>query len=189
MTPDWIHSNFIITGPYELYRNQYYEIPVSNVTEYNQQTLQLQLVSPGILSSTDSVTVTITVAMDTKVANKEDQDPQFGISDEKSFIGFQIPDRGNYHKLSPCLGDEADIINATLTNQKFGSGSLVASRCYSSEVRLQIKLKEKWGSCHTEHNEGYTNIANYQHQLDLSEGLYLEMYRSKLVKDIALSIS
>ena len=79
MTPDWIHSNFIITGPFTLYP-QYYEIPASTVA--NQQTLQLQLISPGILSSTDGISVTITVAMDTEVA-QGDHDPKFGISDGK----------------------------------------------------------------------------------------------------------
>ena len=52
MTPDWIHSNFIITRPFTLYP-QYYEIPAGAVA--NQRTLQLQLISPGILSSTDGI--------------------------------------------------------------------------------------------------------------------------------------
>ncbi|XP_065916433.1 uncharacterized protein [Dysidea avara] len=79
MTPDWIHSYFTITGPFTLYP-QYYEIPAGTVA--HQQTLQLQLVAPGILSTTDSITVTITVAMDTGVA-QGDHDPRFGISDGK----------------------------------------------------------------------------------------------------------
>ena len=87
-------------------------------------------------------------------------------------------DKGNYPALSPCFGNEADINNKLFTNLKSGAGSLVASRKYSSEVRLQIRPKERWGSCHTEHDEGYTNIANYQRKLDLSQGLYLEMYRA-----------
>ena len=32
------------------------------------------------------------------------------------------------------------------------------------------------GLCHTEHDEGYTNIANYQQLLDASKGLYLEWH-------------
>ena len=47
---------------------------------------------------------------------------------------------------------------------------------YSSEVKIQIKPGEKWGSCHTEHDEGYVFIANYQRNLDLTKGLYLDMY-------------
>jgi len=175
MTPDWIHSKFTITGPFTLYP-QYYEIPAGAVT--HQQTLQLQLISPGILPSTDGITVTITVAMDTEVA-QGDHDPGFGISDRKLFIGFRTPDKGNYHKISPCHGLEADINNKILTNHNsISTVSLVKSRNYSSEIRLQIRPKERWGSCHTEHDEGYTNTANYQHKLDLGQGLYFEMYHA-----------
>ena len=115
--------------------------------------------------------------MDTVVA-QADHDPRFGISDGKSFLGFLMPDKGNYPTLAPCYGTEADIVNKILLNAKTGTGSLVSSRKYSSEIQLQIRPKERWGSCHTEHDEGYTNIAKYQHHLDLSQGLYLEMYRA-----------
>ena len=99
------------------------------------------MISPGILSSTDDITVIITVAMDTVVA-QGDHDPKFGISDGKSFIGFQILDKGNYHNLSSCYSNEADIINKIFTNIKAGTGSFVVSRKYVSEVKLQIRPKE-----------------------------------------------
>ena len=41
-----------------------------------------------------------------------------------------------------------------------------------------MKPNDRWGSCHTEHDEGVVNIANYQHQLDITKGLYLQMYRA-----------
>ena len=40
---------------------------------------------------------------------------------------------------------------------------------------IQIKPCEKWGSCHT---EGFVFIANYQRNLDLTKGLYFDVYRS-----------
>jgi len=58
-----------------------------------------------------------------------------------------------------------------------GNGVLVASRRYSSKIKLQFRPTERWGSCHTEHDEGYTSIANYQHTLDLTTGLFFEFYR------------
>ena len=115
--------------------------------------------------------------MDTVVA-QADHDPRFGISDGKSFIGFVMHEKGNYGSLSPCFGTEADIVNKIFSSKKDGAGSLVSSRKYSSEIQLQIRPKERWGSCHTEHAEGYTNSVKYQHHLNLSQGLYLEMYRS-----------
>ena len=174
MTPDWIYSNFTKPATFSVYP-EYYEILPGGVA--HQQTLQFQLVPPGTLSSTDSITVSITIAMDTVVA-EQDHDPRFGISDGKSFIGFFMTDKGNWDITSPCHGIEADIVNKILSNVKRGIGHLVSSQKYSSEIRLQIRPRERWGSCHTEHDEGYTNTAKYQHHLDLSQGLYLEMYRA-----------
>ena len=54
----------------------------------------------------------------------------------------------------------------------------MSSREYSSEITIQIKPNDQWGSCHTEHDEGLINIVNYQHKLDITKGLYLQMYRS-----------
>ena len=33
------------------------------------------------------------------------------------------------------------------------------------------------GLCHTEHDEGYVNIQDYQTSLDLSKAIYFEIYR------------
>ena len=43
---------------------------------------------------------------------------------------------------------------------------------------MQVKPNDQWGSCHTEHDEGLVNIVNYQSKLDITKGLYLQMYRS-----------
>ena len=130
---------------------------------------------PDVLTTTDSVTVTITVAMDTVLANSADHDPSFGISDGVHFVGFLQPDKTNYHG-GPCQHIEGNRGNGILLNAIQINSPTVASRKYSSETMLQIRPAERWGSCHTEHDEGYTNIANYQHLLDLTKGLYLEMY-------------
>ena len=44
---------------------------------------------------------------------------------------------------------------------------------------MQIKPKEKWGSCHTEHDEGYVNIQDHQSSLDLTKTLYFEVYHGE----------
>ena len=120
----------------------------------------------------------MTIAMDTALADGGDHDPSFGISDGKSFIGYVIPDPRNCQDKSPCRKKEGDIVDDILTDISGGdSTALVTSRSYSSEVELQIRPTEQWGSCHTEHDEGYTNIGNYQCKLDLTNGLYLEMYQ------------
>ena len=67
MSPKWIHSNAVITGPHALYP-QYLEILPTTGVGY-QRALQVQLVAPNILTSTDSVTVTVTVAIDVSYAS------------------------------------------------------------------------------------------------------------------------
>ena len=176
MTPSWLHRHYsTINGPHSL-NPQYLEFLPSTVAR--QQILQVQLVAPNVLTSTQSISVTLTIAMDTALADSGDHDPSFGISDGKSFVGFQIPDKGNYGNTSPCRRHEGDDVSGILTNENNANGPLVTSRLYSSEIKVQIRPSEQWGSCHTEHDEGYTNIGNYQRKLDLTNGLYLEMYRA-----------
>jgi len=177
MTPKWIQNYSTITGPHVLHPH-YFEI--SRTTGVNwQQALQVQLVPPGILATTDSVTITITVAMDTVLADSTDHDPLFGISDDSYFVGLQQTDQTNYHAFSPCRHLEGDKDGILLKNVIDSNGPLVASRAFTSEAKIQIRPIERWGSCHTENDGGYTNIVNYQHQLDLSKGLYLEVYRNE----------
>ena len=171
MTPKWIHSNAVITGPHALYP-QYFAVLPNNGENY-QRSIQIQLVAPNTLTSTDSVTVTVTVAVDVTYASNNDHDPIIGISDGLSFIGFITHDKAS----SPCNHHEGDSSFGVLQNRNSLTGPVVTSRRYSSEVKIQIRPAEQWGSCHTEHDEGYTNIANYQRLLDPSKGLYLEWYR------------
>ena len=148
MTPKWIENNAVITGPHALYP-QYFEIlPTTGVN--NQRALQIPLVTPNILTSTDSVTVTVTVAMDVSYASSNDHDPNVGISDGISFIGTHVADRSAH----PCLITEGDSSTTVLTSINHIYGPTVTSRRYSSEIKIQLKPAEQWGSCHTEHDGG-----------------------------------
>ena len=85
-------------------------------------------------------------------------------------------DKGNYAARPPCYLTEADNINNVLANVYYIAGQKPNSpKGYSSEVKIHIKPCDKWGSCH---DEGYVFIANYQCNLDLTKGLYLDMYRN-----------
>ena len=140
--------------------------------------IQAELIAPNVLTATDSVVVTLTVAMDTVLADRRDHDPTFGISDGSSFVGFQAVDKGNYGDHSPCYNIEGDATNTNLNNRvRDITGTKVNSRHYSSEITIQIKPNDQWGSCHTEHDEGHVNIVSYQRRLDFTKGLYLQMYR------------
>ena len=174
MTPKWLHKHSTIAVNYTLHP-QYLEVAVTGRPKF-KKVLQVKLVAPGILKSTDIIGVTMTIAMDTELANAGDHDPSFGISDGKSFVGYTAPDKIHYVNTSPCRHVEGDIITGTIQNYVRIEGPQVATQSYSSEITLQFRPTEKWGSCHTEHGNGYVNIANYQHQLDITKGLYLQMY-------------
>ena len=177
MTPKWLHKHASITGKYTLYP-YYLELHPTTVIgkpEY-QLALEVKLVDPYILKITDYVSVTVTIAMDTKLANDGDHDPSFGISDGKSFVGFTAYDKSNYKKHSPCTHIEGKTSGGLLQNLAHKKGPRITSKSYSSEIKLQFRPAENWGSCHTEHNEGYVNIAHYYHYLDITNGLYLQMY-------------
>ena len=177
MAPRWLHKHAIITGNYTVYPH-YLELAPTTVLgqpEF-QLALQVKLVTPDIVRSTDDVTVAVTIAMDTSLANSEDHDPSFGISDGKHFVGFATYDKDNYKDLPPCQHIEGETITGLLQNKRFMEGPLVTSQRYPGEIKLQFRPTEKWGLCHTEQTEGYVNIASYQHQLDITKGLYLQMY-------------
>ena len=175
MTPDWLYKHSTVTKPFTV-QPEYLEILSGK--NVNERLIQAELIAPNILTATDSVVVTLTIAMDTVLADSADHDPTFGISDGTSFVGFVVVDKGNYVSSAPCYNWEGDITANRLQNIiQDNSGVKVSSRQYSSVVTIQIKPNDQWGSCHTEHDEGYVRINNFQHKLDLTKGLYFEMYR------------
>ena len=177
MTPKWLHKYAYFSGNYSLHP-QYLEVGATTVLRQPkiEQAIDVKLVPPYILQETDNVVVTLTIAMDTKLADKRDHDPSFGISDGKHFIGFRAHDRSNYKNYSPCQHIEGENIGGLLKHLRHVGGPLVSSHTYSSEIKLRFRPTEHWGACHTEHDEGYVNVANYYNKLDLTKGLYLQMY-------------
>ena len=66
----------------------YFEIDPSTGAKY-QRAMHITLVDPNVLTYTDSVTVTIKFALDTTIAQSDNHDPIFGISDKNNFLGFK----------------------------------------------------------------------------------------------------
>ena len=171
MTPKWIDKNAILTVSHALYPEYFEILPTTGVD--NQQALQIQLVAPKLLKSTDVVTISLNVALDASYASNNDHDPNIGISDGKHFIGIQASDRHTH----PCIIAEGDSSTTVLSSTNLHRGPAVENSArYSSEIKIQLKPAEQWGSCHTEHDGGYTNVGNYQRLLDPSNGLYFEIY-------------
>jgi len=178
MTPKWLTKHATIHGSYT-YKPNYLEILAGNAQGH---ALQVQLVPPGVLTNDDHkcVSVAMTIALDTLWADGRDHDPFFGVSDGEKFLGFRVVDKGNYVHQPPCYSTEGDDISNILANvvSNIAGQKANSQQGHSSEVKIQIKPCEKWGSCHTEHNQGLVFIANYQRNLDLTKGLYLDMYRN-----------
>ena len=182
MTPDWLYKYSTITKPFTV-QPKYLEL-LAGKGDF-ERLIQAELIAPNILTATDNVVVTLTIAMDTALADSGDHDPIFGISDGTSFIGFQAMDKSNYKDHTPCVYIEGDATSSILNiRNRDVTGTLVKSRLFSSEVKVQIKPNSQWGSCHTEHDEGLVNIVNYQHKLDYIKGLYLQMYRDDDASEI-----
>ena len=179
MTPDWLYKHSSITKPFTIYP-KYLEILAG---ASNERLIQAELIAPNVLTATDSVAVTLTIAMDTTLADGGDHDPTFGISDGNSFVGYFVVDKNNYASAVPCYIHEGDIIDNILHNRiSDHTGKTVNSQHFSSVVTIQIKPNDQWGSCHTEHDDGYVRITNYQHKLNLTKGLYFEMYRNDIAE-------
>ena len=180
MTPDWLYKYSTVTKPFTV-QPKYLEILAGK--NLHERLIQAELIAPNILTTTDNAVVTLTIAMDTALADSGDHDPIFGISDGMSFVGFRAIDKDRYATQVPCNSWEGDIIGNILQNNVYDlTGVKVHSRYYSSVIKIQIKPNDQWGSCHTEHDEGNVRISNYQRKLNLTKGLYFEMYRDDVAE-------
>ena len=175
MTPYYIDKHAEVVGPTEMVPG-YYVIDPSTGAKY-QRALRITLVDPDVLTSADSITVTIISALDTTVAQENDHDPIFGISDKNNFFGFQTLDVSDFPNYSPCFRMEGTVGDTVLENRKQGGGPRTNSTHYSSEITLQIRPAEQWGSCHIEQVDGLVNTQGYQSTIDPTKGIYFEWYR------------
>jgi len=97
------------------------DILPSTGTSY-QLVLEVPLVGYGILQSNDSVTVTIiAAALGTICAERYDQDPSFGISDGRNFVGFIAHDHDHWNSVPPCYCVEGQPTSNILYKRIFGS--------------------------------------------------------------------
>ena len=163
MTPSYLQRHATICGPYTL-TPQYLEISPTTGDMF-QCGIKIQLVAPDILTNTDCVGITVIVAFDTALA-ANDYDPRIGISDGTHFNGFAV---GDPAYTTPIDGESGRVFS----NQVIAGNQVNAPR-YPGEIKMQFKPSDNWGSAY---DNAYTTIGNYQNSLDLTKGLYLEMYR------------
>ena len=83
--------------------------------------METELIAPNILTATDSVVVTLTIAMDTVLAESIDHDPIFGISDGTSFVSFIVWAPGDYKNVPPCYSVAGVNSNGMLKDTMYDS--------------------------------------------------------------------
>ena len=179
MTPYWLSKHAEIFGSYTV-RPDYIDLLASTNSYSYERLIRVQLFAPDTLSNKDDITVTITVAMDPYWADTYNIDPIFGISDGEQFVGFFTRGHNVYSSTPPCYRMEGPVYDngrSSFGGYTDGATRAIGASSYSSEVKMQIKPTEKWGSCHTEHNEGHIAIAHYIRKLNVSKGIYFDMYR------------
>ena len=163
MTPSYLQCHATIFGPYIL-TPQHLEISPTTGDIF-QRALKIQLVAPDILTGTDCVDVTVTIAFDTALA-VHDHDPFIGISDGAFVNGFIAT---NPSSIIPWEGKSGtELLNII-------KGTAVNVQQYPGEIKMQFKPTDNWGSAY---GNDHTIIGYYQHSLDPTKGLYLELYRN-----------
>ena len=164
MTPSYLQRHATISGPYTL-TPQYLEISPTTGDIF-QNALKIRLVAPDILTSTDCVGITVIVAFDKTLA-ANDHDPFIGISDGALVNGFLTDEPAD---IRPWDGESGRVLGNRIV-----AGNLVNAQQYPGEIKMHFKPTDNWGSAY---GNDYTTIGNYQNFLDLTKGLYLELYRN-----------
>lgn len=141
--------------------------------------LKIPLVAAGVLQDSTHLTVEITVVHDVHIGNAFDSDIRYGISDGSRFVGFEACDKGNYPDHAPCYGVEGiPGISAlsSISHIEYKSPRTNDSR-YPGQFVFTFKLDERWGSCYTAHDGGFTKGTGYSYRLMFSNGLSLNVYK------------
>ena len=178
MTPLWLkaHASYI---------DSYHSISADQITFFkdslqNAMLLKVPLVAAGVLSDETPLTIEMTVANDVSIAQSSDSDPNYGVSDGTSFVGFRTLDEYNYGTRAPCFGVQASS-GAILTNQSSiqANRPIVRNVSFPDKFVFTLKLSrdDALGWCFTAQGGGFTKSAHYTTQLKLNRGLTVEVYK------------
>ena len=106
-----------------------------------------------------------------------DNDPMFGISDGRISNLIVVSDEGNYPNKACWYHTSRSGPN--LTNSTFSGtcgGVPITYTTYPNEVTLTFYPSEQLGTFHIIPDGGYTTVGSFTEKLDLTQGLFLEMY-------------
>ena len=177
MTPSWLkeHASYIDKS----HNTSALELTFNPGSAKNAALLRIPLVGPNVLSDSTPLSVEITVANNVDIGNSADSDIRYGVSDGTRFIGFAVFDTWNYFNHAPCRRVEGISSDTNLTSIRKGP-TLPKPRdsLYPGQFIFTLKLDERWGSCYTANDAGFTKETTYRNQLLPSLGLNLEVYKT-----------
>ena len=115
--------------------------------------------------------MTVTVGLENGVRVSGDSDPKFFISDGERGIGFDLRDGA-----PRCQGIQARM-GDVMSSSTFFNSAPAQSNILSERYIFTISPSQLWGSCHFGSDSGLVSPVSFTQYIDLSQGLWLEMYR------------
>ena len=106
-----------------------------------------------------------------------DSDPLIGICDRTVCNAIFVSDRGNYPN-DACIYGSFNS-GPIRTNSQFPGncgGIPITYTTFPNEVTLTFYPSEQLGTFHIIPDGGYTTVGSFTKKLDLTQGLFLEMY-------------
>ena len=177
MTPSWLtaHASYIDSHHSKTTEQLTFDAGPTD----HAALLKVPMIPAGVLKHAAPLTVKIAVFNDVDIGEKHDSDIAYGVSDGIKFVGFVMDDKGNYDKNAPCYRYEG-ISGTSLTGrQESGKTPKPSDSFYPDRFLITLKLDERWGSCLTAHDGGFTKTAVYNNRLILNKGITLEVYKQE----------
>ena len=185
MTPFWLEAHASYMDSRRTTTNEQVTFNAGSIK--HALLLKVPMILPGVVRSNSPLTVEITVANDVNIGGTEESDNRYGVSDGTNFIGFHIPDKVSYHNRPPCYGVEGPSGSSLLGLSYINRASAKAKDTFfPGQFAITLKLDERWGSCYTAHDAGYTNVAKFNRRLVISNGVTLEVYKDEAVERVGI---
>ena len=143
------------------------------LTQSHARLIKVPLFQKGELP-TDAILVTITVHLEDPPTS--DSDFLAGICDGTVCNALFISDKGNYPKTACNYVSMNSGVTYTSAKSAARCGAPITYQHFPNTAKLTIYPINKWGSFSIPPSGGYTTAGAFTQQLDLSKGLYLEVY-------------
>ena len=138
--------------------------------------IQVPLIPAETLNADANLVIKMVIGTDIDIGQGE-SDPSYVISDGQFFVGVQIRDKNNYKTSTPCLLMEASSGNTFGSDRRLSSDlPKPAESYYPGRVETKLSLSDRWGTCFTFHDGGFSREMIFQRKLNPQNGLFLEIY-------------